>query len=205
MSGAVFADISMSLDGFITGPNDSVEQGLGEGGERLHQWLYDLASWRGAHGLDAGHTGPDDDLMDEAFERAGAVVMGRRMFDHGLKPWGDEPPFHGPVFVLTHETRNPLVKGETTFTFVTGGIEKALEQASAAAGEKDVSIAGGAQVIQEALKAGRLDEIQIHLVSILMGAGVRLFEDLGTQPIELKCTRVVESHGVVHLRFDVVK
>jgi dihydrofolate reductase len=204
MSGRVFADISMSLDGFITGPNDSVER-LVEGVDRLHQWLYDLASWRRAHGEAAGHTGPDDDLMDEAFQRAGAVVMGRRMFDHSLKPWGDEPPFHKPVFVLTHGAREPLVKGETTFTFVTEGIEQALEQARAVAGDKDVSIAGGAHVIQEALKAGHLDEIQIHLVAVLMGAGVRLFDDLGTQPIELECTRVVESHGVVHLRFDVVK
>ena len=197
MSGRVFADISMSLDGFIAGLNDSVD--------RLHQWIYDLASWRRAHGLPAGHTGPDDDLMDEAFERAGAVVMGRRMFDLALEPWGDEPPFHKPVFVLTHEAREPLVKGETTFTFVAEGIEKALEQASAAAGEKDVSIAGGAQVIQEALKAGCLDEIQVHVVAVLIGAGIQLFENLGTGPTELECTRVVESPGVVHLRFDVVK
>jgi dihydrofolate reductase len=197
MSARAFADISMSLDGFIAGPNDDVD--------RLHQWIYDLASWRRAHGLPAGHTGADDDLMDEAVERSGAVVMGRRMFDLGSGPWGDEPPFHRPVFVLTHEAREPLVRGETTFTFVTEGIEKALEQASAAAGEKDVSIAGGAQVIQEALKAGRLDEIQVHVVAVLIGAGIRLFEDLGTGPIELECTRVVESPGVVHLRFDAVK
>ena len=197
MSGRVFADISMSLDGFIAGPNDDVD--------RLHQWLYDLASWRRAHGLDGGHTGAANGLMDEAIERAGAVVMGRRLFDLALKPWGDEPPFHKPVFVLTHEARGPLEKGETTFTFVTKGIERALELARAAAGDKDVSIAGGAQAIQEALKAGRLDEIQVHVVAVLIGAGIQLFENLGTGPTELECTRVVESPGVVHLRFDVVK
>lgn len=203
MSGRVFANISVSLDGFITGPNDSVELVLGEGGERLHQWLYDLASWNRAHGHEAGHTGADDDVMDEAFERSGAIVMGRRMFDHGLQPWGDVPPFHEPVFVLTHEAREPLVKADTTFTFVTDGIEKVIEQARAAAGGKDVSIAGGASVIQQALNAGLLDEIQVHLVPIFMGGGVRLFENLGAHQPELLCTRVIETPGVVHLRFEV--
>lgn len=149
MSGRVLADITMSLDGFITGPNDSVEQPIDEGGERLHQWIYDQASWRRRHGQEGGRTGPDDDLMDEAFERSGAVVMGRRMFSHGEGPWGDDPPFNKPVFVLTHEAGEPLVKqGGTTFTFATDGIGSALDQARAAAGDKDVSIAGGANVIQ---------------------------------------------------------
>jgi len=201
MSGAVFADITMSLDGFVTGPDDSVEQPIGEGGERLHEWLFDLASFRQAHGLDGGHTGPDDDLMAEAFERSGATVMGRRMFDHGLRPWGDEPPFHEQVFVLTHEAAEPLVKADTTFTFVTDGIEKALELARAAAGEKDVSIGGGAQVIQQYLKVGLLDEIQLHLVPIFMGGGVRLFENLSAGQADLRCTRIIESPGVVHLLF----
>lgn len=206
MSGRVFADITMSLDGFITGPNESVERPIGEGGERLHQWLFDLASWRRAHSLDGGLTGPDDDLMDEAFERTGAYVMGRRMFAHGEGPWGDDPPFHGPVFVLTHEAREPLTKkGGTTFTFVTDGIERALERARAAEGDKDVSIAGGANVIQQYLKAALLDEIQIHLVPVLIGDGVRLFERLGTEPLELEPTRVIEGLGVTHLRFRVMK
>lgn len=161
MSGQVFVDISMSLDGFITGPNDSVEATLGEGGDRLHQWVYDLASWRRPHGLEGGRTGADDDLMNEAVERTGAVVMGRRMYDHAEEPWGDDPPFHNPVFVVTHRPRDPLVKeGGTTFTFVTDGIERALEEAEAAAGGKDVSIAGGANAIQQYLKAGHIDEMQ---------------------------------------------
>jgi dihydrofolate reductase len=129
--------------------------------------------------------------------------MGRLMFELGLEHWGDEPPFHTALFVLTHEAREPLVKADTTFTFVTDGIEKALEQAEAAAREKDVSIAGGAKVIQEALKAGRLDEIQVHLVPVLLGGGIRLFEDVAERPIELRCTRVIETPGVVHLRFEV--
>jgi len=203
--GRVFVDITMSLDGFITGPNDSVES-LGEGVERLHQWMYDLASWRGPHSQQGGRTGPDDDLMNEAFERSGAVVMGRRMFDHGEAPWGDDPPFHKPVFVLTHEAREPIVKeGGTVFTFATDGIETSLDQARDAAGDKDVSIAGGANVIQQYLGAGLLDELQIHLVPVLIGDGVRLLDHLGTEQLELESTRVIESPGVTHLRFRPVK
>jgi dihydrofolate reductase len=203
MTGLIFADVTMSLDGFITGPNDSVDQPIGEGGERLHEWLFELASFRRAHGLDGGHTGPDDDLLDEAFERSGATVMGRRMFDHGLGSWGDVPPFREPVFVLTHKVREPLVKSDTTFTFITDGIEKAVEMARTAAEEKDVSIGGGASVIQQALNARLLDEIQVHLVPIFMGGGVRLFENLAAEQPDLRCTRVVETTGVVHLRFEV--
>jgi len=204
--GRVFADITMSLDGFITGPNDSVELPIGEGGDRLHQWIYDQASWRERHGQEGGLTGSDDDLIGEAFARTGAYVMGRRMFAHGEGPWGEDPPFHGPVFVLTHQVREPLVKqGGTTFTFVTDGIERALERARAAAGDKDVSIAGGANVIQKYLRAGLLDELQIHLVPMLIGDGVRLFERLGTEPIELEITRVIEGPGVIHLRLGTVK
>jgi dihydrofolate reductase len=202
MNGRVFVDISMSLDGFITGPNDSVEAPLGEGGDRLHRWVYDLASWRRPHGLEGARTGADDDLMNEAVERTGAVVMGRRMFDHAEEPWGDDPPFHTQVFVLTHRPREPLVKeGGTTFTFVTDGIERALEKAKAAAGGKDVSIAGGANAIQQYLKAGLLDEMQIHVVPVLVGDGRRLFEDLGTEPIELEGIRVIDSKDVTHVQF----
>jgi len=199
-----FVDISMSLDGFITGPNPSPEEGLGEGGERLHEWVVRLASWRERHGYEGGETGPDSDLFDEAFERIGAHVMGRRMFDDGEGPWGDEPPFHNPVFVVTHNPRETLVKeGGTTFTFVTEGVESAVEQAKQAAGEKDVSIAGGANVIQQALNAGLVDEMQIHLVPILLGDGIRLLDDLDAERIELEKTNVADSTGVTHLRFAV--
>jgi dihydrofolate reductase len=121
----------MTLDGFIAGPDDGVEKPLGEGGERIHQWLYDSASWRELHGQAGGETRSDGELVSEAFERTGAIVMGRRMYENGAGPngWGDDPPFHKPVFVLTHEAREPSIKEDTTFTFVTGGIESALEQA----------------------------------------------------------------------------
>lgn len=204
--GRVFASMSTSIDGYITGPNDRVEMPLGEGGDRLHEWLYDLESWRKPHGLEGGEVTTDGDLLDEAIQRTGAVVMGRRMFDFAEGPWGENPPFHVPVFVVTHRAREPLVKeGGTTFTFVTDGIEPALEQARAAAGDKDVSIGGGASVIQQYLRAGLLDEIHVTLVPVLLGGGKRLFDHLGETPIELERTQVVASSGVTHLQFTVVR
>jgi dihydrofolate reductase len=198
----IAADMSMSLDGFITGPNDDVSRPLGEGGEQLHQWVFELASWRERHGLAGGKSNRDAEVLEEAFRNVGAVVMGRRMFNHGEKPWGDNPPFHVPVFVVTHKSRQMLNKeGGTTFTFVTDGMESALKQAKAAAGGKDVSVAGGANIVQQFLKAGLLDEIQIHLVPLLLGGGKRLFEHL--KEVELVPTRVIESTEVTHLKYRV--
>jgi dihydrofolate reductase len=210
-------DISMSLDGFIAGPNQTLAQPLGEGGEGLHQWVVALQSWRERHGLSGGETTPDSEVVEEALRNTGATVMGRRMFSGGKGPWeddpnadawwGDDPPFHHPVFILTHHPRETVTKqGGTTFTFVTGGIEAAFEQARAAAGDKDVAVAGGADVVQQYLKAGLLDELQLHVVPVLLGDGVRLFEDhLGTDQVELECTRVIQSPAVTHLRYRVVR
>jgi len=202
--GKVITDMSMSLDGFIAGPDDRSEMGLGEGGERLHEWLYELASWRERHSLTGGTTGTDSEVLDEAFRNVGAILMGRRMFDLGEGPWGENPPFHTPVFIVTHRARQKVVKeGGTTYIFVTDGFESALRQAKAAAGDKDVSVAGGANVIQQSLKAGMLDEIQVHIVPVLLGGGIRLFDHLGVEPIDLETIRVIESPGVTHLRFRV--
>jgi dihydrofolate reductase len=199
-------DISMSLDGFVAGPNDGAGNGLGDGGERLHEWVYGLESWRTPHGYEGGETGEESDVLGEAFDALGAIVMGRRMFDLAEGAWGDDPPFHMPVFVLTHRARDPIVKqGGTTFTFVTDGIESALEQAREAAGDKDVGVAGGTSVAQQYLEAGLLDELQIHLVPILLGGGVRLFDQLGDTQIELETTRVIDSPQVTHLRFQVLR
>ena len=210
-------DISMSLDGFIAGPNQTLEQPLGEGGEGLHEWAFRLASWREPHGLSGGETNvADDEVVAETLQATGAVVMGRRMFSGGKGPWaddpntdawwGDNPPFHVPVFVLTHHPRETVIKeGGTSFTFVTDGIEAALEQARAAAGDQDVSLAGGADVVQQYLNAALLDELQIHLAPVFLGGGVRLFDRLGPDPIELEATRVIESPTVTHLRYRVVK
>jgi dihydrofolate reductase len=208
-------DISMSLDGFVAGPNASLEQPLGAGGDRLHEWAFPLAAWREPHGLSGGLTNRDSEVVEEAIQSTGAYLMGRRMFGGGEGPWRDEPwegwwgegpPFHVPVFVLTHHAREPLVKqGGTTFTFVTDGIESALEEARAAAEDKDVAVAGGANVAQQYLRAGLLDELQVHVAPALLGDGVRLFDDLGDEPIALECTRVIESPAVTHLKYRVVK
>jgi len=198
--GKVFVDITMSLDGFIAGPNDGPEQGLGEGGERLHEWIFGLASWREPHGLEGGEQNEDSELLDEAMQRSGAVIVGRRMFDnaHG---WGEDPPFHKPVFVLTHEAREPEEKeGGTTFTFVEG-VKDALDRARAAAGARDIAVGGGAQTIQQFLRAGLVDEMQVHVAPLLLGRGIRLFDDV-EGPLEVSGLQASASPAVAHLRFS---
>jgi dihydrofolate reductase len=213
--GKVFAEISMSLDGFVAGPNPTLENPLGEGGERLHEWVIRLKSFRDAHGLSGGEAGPDDELVDEAVRATGAVVMGRRMFSGGEGPWendpkadgwwGDEPPFHKPVFVLTHHSREPLVmEGGTTFIFVTEGLERAIVDARAAAGDKDVLVAGGASAIDQAISAGLVDELQLHLAPVLLRGGVRLFDDVGPEPPRFELTKVIASPLVTHVRYRVI-
>src|SRR5690554_2504505 len=163
----VVSEISMSLDGFVAGPNVRAGNGMGDGGERLHDWRFDA------------RTETDIQIADEIYASTGAVILGKGMFDVGFEPWGDPPPFRMPVFVVTHERRDPMpMQGGTTYTFVNDGIEAALELARAAAGDKNVGIWGGADIIRQYLQAGLLDEMQIHLVPILLGGGVRLFEDL---------------------------
>jgi dihydrofolate reductase len=207
-------DLTTSLDGFVAGPNITLEQPLGEGGASLHEWLFAAASWRASHGREAGEDGRDSDLYAEVTEGTGAVVMGRKMFSGGEGPWerdanargwwGDDPPFHKPVFVLTHHARNPLeMDGGTTFTFVTEGPAAALEQARAAAGGKDVLLAGGARVAAEFLKAGLLDVVQIHVAPRLLGGGVRLFDGVGPADAGFELDRVVSSPAVTHLRYRV--
>jgi len=212
--GKVVSDISMSLDGFVAGPNPDLEQPLGERGELLHEWAFGLKTFRERHGETGGETGPDDDLMAETLSRTGATVMGRRMFGGGEGPWGDEPwegwwgdepPFRMPVFVLTHHPREPLPKeGGTTFTFVSDGIDSAIDQARAAAGQKDVVLAGGADVIQQALRAGLLDEVQVHVAPVLLGGGTRLFDRLDPEQLGLEKTRVIDSPAVTHFLLRVV-
>jgi dihydrofolate reductase len=196
--GRVYVDITMSLDGFVAGPNDGPDLGLGEGGERLHEWAYRLRSWREPHGLEGGEENEDSAFLDD-MTRSGAVIVGRRMFDnaHG---WGENPPFHKPVFVLTHEQREPEEKeGGTTFTFVEG-IESALEQAQEAAGDRDVALGGGASTIQQFLAAGFVDDLQIHVAPMLLGGGIRLFGELDGV-LELGEPQVKSSPAVTHLRY----
>lgn len=190
--GKVYCEISMSLDGFITGPNVRVGNGLGDNGERLHDWMFDAK------------TDADAAIVDERYAMTGAVVLGKGMFDVGFEPWGDPPPFRMPVFVVTHEARDPLpMQGGTTYTFVTNGIEAALELARAAAGDKDVGIWGGANIIRQYLKAGLLDEMQIDLIPILLGDGIRLFESLDPNRLELSKTSCIDTPRATHLRYQV--
>jgi dihydrofolate reductase len=204
--------ISMSLDGFVAGPDQSVENPLGMGGERLHEWVVPLAAWREAHGLPGGEVNESARVVEESQANIGATIMGRNMFGGHPGPWNSErpwtgwwgknPPFHHPVFVLTHHAREPLeLEGGTTFTFVTGGIEAALEQARRAAGGKDVALAGGASAAQQYLAAGRVDEMEINLVPTLLGSGERLFEGLGDDLHGLELVRTVATPRVTHLKF----
>jgi dihydrofolate reductase len=192
--GIVTAHMSMSLDGYVAGPNAGAGNPLGDGGVLIQQWMFDLASFREMQGLTGGQTNKDDEELRQRFAPTGAVVMGRRMFDEGEGPWGDNPPFRMPVFVVTHQLRERLVKeGGMTFTFVTDGIESALQQAKAAAGDKNVNIAGGAGTVQQFIRAGLLDELEIHLAPLLCGEGIRLFDKMGPEHVELENMRVVAS------------
>jgi dihydrofolate reductase len=205
-------DISVSADGYVAGPNQSEEHPLGEGGEQLHEWVIKLEVWRRAHGREGGEVTASTPLFEEALDAAGAVIMGRNMFGGGPGPWGEdpwngwwgeEPPFGMPVFVLTHHEREPLTLGETTFTFVSDGIESALGQAREAAGGKNVSIGGGANAIQQYLSAGLVDEMQLNVVPVLLGGGARLFEDGAGAGLPLEQALVVHTPGVTHLRYRV--
>jgi dihydrofolate reductase len=208
--------VTTSLDGFLAGPHQGLENPLGEGGMKLHQWAFPTKTFRSMHGDgDGGETGVDDDILAEAFENVGATIMGRNMFGPDRGPWGrdpwkgwwgDTPPFHYPVFVLTHHPRDPLpMQGGTTFHFVTDGIESALRQAREAAGGKDVSVGGGASTIQQYLTAGLLDELDLHIVPLLLGAGERLLECVGSARVKLDLLRTVAGRDVTHVKYRIGK
>jgi dihydrofolate reductase len=203
--------MSMSLDGFVAGPNQSLDNPLGVGGLRLHHWVFPLAAWRKEQGLPGGEINESSRVVEEGTTNIGATVMGRNMFGGHPGPWnsaepwtgwwGKNPPYHHPVFVLTHHRREPLtLEGGTTFTFVTDGIESALDQARAAAGGQDVTLAGGANVAQQYLNAGLVDEMDINLAPIVLGGGERLFD--GVNDLHgLELVRTVAAPNVIHLKF----
>ncbi|GLY34208.1 deaminase reductase [Amycolatopsis sp. NBRC 101858] len=210
----VTAQMSVSVDGFYTGPRAADEvTGWMQGPEapgffRVTRWAVDAAAWRERQGFAGGERSVDSDVVEEMFASAGAYVMGRRMFDAGELPWGDEPPFHAPVFVVTHRPREVLERrGGTSFTFVTDGVERAVELARDAAGGKDVAVAGGGELLRQVLAAGLLEQLELHIAPVLLGEGQRLFGPglgLGADDgIELVPARVVESPGVTHIRYTV--
>jgi dihydrofolate reductase len=205
--------ISMSLDGFVAGPSQSVQNPLGIGGMRLHEWAFALAIFNDQHGLAGGEVNESTTVVEESLANIGATIMGRNMFGGHPGPWdaknpwngwwGEDPPFHHPVFVLTHHEREPLVlERGTTFTFVTDGIESALEQARRVAGGKDVSLAGGAKAAQQYLVPGLVDEMEISLVPILLGSGERLFDHIGDDLHGLELVRTIAAPKVSHLKFS---
>jgi dihydrofolate reductase len=208
-------NLSISLDGYLAGPDQSVDNPLGVGGLHLHDWAFPLAAFRRVHGMEGGETNASSQILEEAIANVGAVIMGRNMFGGYPGPWrddspwigwwGDDPPFHCPVFVITHHARQPLVmKGDTTFHFVTDGIESALTQARAAARGKDIVISGGASIAQQYLAAGAIDEVNLSIVPLLLGAGERLCDHLGAG-LKLEQVRVIVAPGVTHLRYRVIK
>src|SRR4051812_43886836 len=213
--GKLRSDIPISLDGFVAGLNQSNENPLGEGGEGLHDWVIPLAIWRETHQKPGGEQNESTRIVEEARENVGAALMGRNMFGPpGGGPWGDEPwtgwwgdnpPYHYPVFILTHHPRDPVeMKGGSTFHFVTDGIVSALERATEAAEGKDVMLWGGAQVAQQYLAAKLLNELELHVVPVLLGGGARLFDNLGGAEVQLEQVRAVEAPGVTHLKYRVL-
>ncbi|MCQ4205062.1 dihydrofolate reductase family protein [Streptomyces sp. NPDC057362] len=202
----VTADLAITLDGYVAGPNVTLDNPGGDGGEPIFDWIHTLASWRERQGMTGGDENRDSELMREWFDATGAVVMGRMMYDTGEEFWGDNPPFRTPVFVLTNRPRPTLVKeGGTSFTFVTDGIHSALEQAKAAAGDRNVDIGGGAHTVRQYLAADLVDELQLHVVPVLLGDGLRLFEGLGARRRDLERVRVVETPPATHLKYRFVK
>jgi dihydrofolate reductase len=209
---SVTCQLSISLDGYVAGPNQSLDNPIGEDGMRLHQWAFDTDTWNEQHGQAAGERNADSEVAAELMEGIGAFIMGRNMFGPGRGEWdeswtgwwGEDPPYHTPVYVLTHHEREPVeMQGGTTFHFVTGGIEQALEQARAAAGDQDVSIAGGASTVNQYLAAGLLDELHLHIVPVVLGRGERLLVDVGDPTLEP--IKVVPSPAVTHIKYRVVR
>jgi dihydrofolate reductase len=205
--------ISVSADGYVAGPDQSLENPLGVGGERLHDWVVALRAWREPHGLEGGEVNASTPVVDESLANVGAEMMGRGKFGGGARAVGRrvagmvgrrEPPFHTPAFVLTHHEREPLTLSDTTFTFVTDGIEAGLDRARDAAGRKDVVVGGGASVINQYLAARLVDELELHVVPLVLGGGARLFDGLGPD-LQLEQVRAIEAPGVTHLKYRVVR
>jgi dihydrofolate reductase len=187
----VYFDLSISLDGYVAGPNVTLSNPLGDDGERLHDWMFVGRSAEQARTFE-----------EDVFAPCGAMLMGRTMLDVGIEPWGEEPTFHMPVFILTHRPHEPVVKlGGTTYYFVTTGLADALEQARAAAGGKDIVIAGGANLVRQCLAAGMVQEFRLHLVPVVLGGGVRLFDGVAPFTAEPAASCVLDSHGVTHLHY----
>jgi dihydrofolate reductase len=211
----VIADLSISLDGFVAGPQPSQNDPLGIGGEQLHEWAFKAFAWQEAHGHAGGEKNADSDLIQSLRARIGAGIMGRKMYSGGSGGWeddpnprgwwGEDPPFHHDVYVLTHHEREPLeMDGGTTFHYVTDGVRSAYEQAVAAAGDKDVQVHGGGSAVSQLLREGLLDELTVHIAPVFLGSGARLLDDVPAGTLE-RLETFGSDTGVVHVRYAVVK
>jgi dihydrofolate reductase len=201
----VFVSMGISLDGCVAEPNRSLENMGSDGWMELHRWVFDQKVFRESLKLgDGGDTGPDNEYLSATFERIGVNIMGKRMFEEGERGWSEEAPFHTPVFVVTHEVREPWPrKGGTTFYFVNDGIEAALRRAREAAGGRDVRICGGAKLVQQYLNAGLVDELMLSVAPMLLGDGLRLFDGVDVKRVGLEIMSVLPSPKVTHLRYAV--
>jgi dihydrofolate reductase len=209
MSKVRVLSFGVSIDGFGAGPNQDLQNPLGVNGPELMEWFFHTREWRKMHGEDGGDTGIDNDIAGQAFERIGAWILGRNMFGPVRGPWpdenwkgwwGDEPPYHTPVFVLTHHARPPLeMAGGTVFHFVTDGIESALKQAKAAAGKLDVRIGGGAETIRQYLRAGLIDDLHLAVRPVLLGSGEQLFSGIDMRALGYECEKQVAGERAMHV------
>jgi len=205
--------ITMSLDGYVAGPDQSEENPLGVGGMELHEWVFPLKAFREEHGGEGGEVNESSAVVEERRANIGATIMGRNMFGPVRGPWpdeswrgwwGEDPPYHHPVFVLTHHPREPLeMQGGTTFHFVSDGVESALAQARDAAEGRDIWLAGGASAVNQYLAAGLVDEIDISIAPLILGSGERLFEGVGRGALKLRQIRAVDAPGVTHIKYEV--
>ena len=205
--------ITMSLDGYVAGPDQSEENPLGVGGMELHEWVFPLKAFREEHGGEGGEVNESSAVVEERRANIGATIMGRNMFGPVRGPWpdeswrgwwGEDPPYHHPVFVLTHHPREPLeMQGGTTFHFVSDGVESALAQARDAAEGRDVWLAGGASAVNQYLAAGLVDEIDVSIAPLILGSGERLFEGVGRGALKLRQIRAVDAPGVTHIKYEV--
>jgi dihydrofolate reductase len=212
----LIADLSMSLDGFVAGPDPSMQDPLGIGGMQLHEWAFAAMSWQEIHGHEGGEDNADSHLIAALNARVGAGIMGRKMYSGGEGPWADDangrgwwgenPPFHHPVFVLTQHTREPLeMEGDTTFHFITDGVQSAYDQAIAAAGDKDVQVHGGGSAVSQYLRAGLLDELTVHVAPVFLGSGSPLLDAVPAGKLETLETFKSPATGVTHTRYAIVR
>lgn len=203
----VFVSVGISLDGFLAGPNGGPRNPLGDGGVAIHQWAFRTRAFMEHLGIEGGDSrSHDNEIAQHTFDRAGAYIMGRRMFDEGENNWPEDAPFRAPVFVLTNNPRNPWErKGGTTFYFAKDDIEVALRKAQKAAGERDVRVSGGADVIRQYLNAGLVEELDIQIAPIFLGKGTRLFDQIDKTKVKLEIVEVVNSPLITHVQYNIVK